>query len=337
VSDSPRPRRESTAARAWRSKAAGSPGEKRVNAVEKASNVVGKTFSLWVILFACFGFFAPQLFVGYKTWIAPLLGIVMFGMGLTLSAADFRDVLRRPRDVVIGVVGHYLIMPGIAWVLAVALRLPPDIAVGVILVGCCPSGTASNVMTFLAKGDVALGVSIALVSTLIAPLATPALVSLLAGKWMAIDTGSLFMDIVQVVIVPIALGVVAKTLFRRQAAASVKALPLVSTLTIVFIIAIIVGLNQPKILSNGLLILTAVVLHNLLGFALGYGFARLFGMDLAKRKAVMLETGMQNSGLGAALAAAHFSPLAAVPSALFSVWHNLSGSALATWFARKRD
>jgi BASS family bile acid:Na+ symporter len=310
---------------------------RRVNSVEKVSAVVGKTFSFWVLLFACLGFFAPQLFTGYKSWITPLLGIVMFGMGLTLSTADFKEVFRRPRDVAIGVVGHYLIMPGIAYVLSVALRLPPDIAVGVILVGCCPSGTASNVMTFLAKGDVALGVSIASISTLIAPLATPALVSLLAGEWMAINTKSLVLDIVQVVIVPIVLGIIAKALFRRQAEASVKALPLVSTIAIVFIIAIIVGLNQPKLLSNGLLIVTAVVLHNLLGFALGYLFAKMFGMDLAKRKAVMLETGMQNSGLGAALAAAHFSPLAAVPSALFSVWHNLSGSALATWFARRTN
>jgi BASS family bile acid:Na+ symporter len=308
-----------------------------VNAVEKVSAVVGKTFSFWVLLFACLGFFAPQLFTGYKSWITPLLGIVMFGMGLTLSTADFKEVFRRPRDVAIGVVGHYLIMPGIAYVLSIALRLPPDIAVGVILVGCCPSGTASNVMTFLAKGDVALGVSIASISTLIAPLATPALVSLLAGEWMAINTKSLVLDIVQVVIVPIVLGIIAKALFRRQAEASVKALPLVSTIVIVFIIAIIVGLNQPKLLSNGLLILTAVILHNLLGFALGYLFAKMFGMNLAKRKAVMLETGMQNSGLGAALAAAHFSPLAAVPSALFSVWHNLSGSALATWFARRAN
>jgi BASS family bile acid:Na+ symporter len=152
---------------------------------------------------------------------------------------------------------------------------------------------------------------------------------------MQIRTESLFMDIVQVVILPIVLGLVARTLFRKQAEASAKALPLVSTVAIVFIIAIIVGLNQPKLMSNGPLILTAVVLHNLLGFALGYLFARMFGMDLAKRKAVTLETGMQNSGLGAALAAAHFSPLAAVPSALFSVWHNLSGSVLATWFARR--
>jgi BASS family bile acid:Na+ symporter len=308
-----------------------------VNAVEKASAFVGRTFSLWVILMACFGFFAPQLFIGYKSWITPLLGVVMFGMGLTLSAADFREVFRRPGDVAIGVVGHYIIMPGTAYLLAIALRLPPDIAVGVILVGCCPSGTASNVMTFLAKGDVALGVSIASVSTMIAPLVTPALVSLLAGKWMAINTESLFMDIVQVVIFPIVLGIVARTLFRRQAAASVKALPLVSTIAIVLIIAIIVGLNQAKIMTNGLLILVAVILHNLLGFALGYLFARMFGMSLAKRKAVMLETGMQNSGLGAALAAAHFSPLAAVPSALFSVWHNLSGSALATWFAGREE
>ncbi|NIA52155.1 bile acid:sodium symporter family protein [Massilia sp. TW-1] len=308
-----------------------------MNAVEKASAFVGKTFSLWVLLFAALGFFAPPLFIGYKTWIAPLLGIVMFGMGLTLSAADFRDVFRRPKDVAIGVVGHYLIMPGIAYVLAVALRLPPEIAVGVILVGCCPSGTASNVMTFLSKGDVALGVSIGSVSTLIAPFATPALVSLLAGQWMTINTASLFKDIVEVVIVPIALGLVVKTLFRRQAAASAQALPLVSTVAIVLIIAIIVALTQPKLLTNGLLMFAAVILHNLLGFALGYVFARAFGMNLAKRKAVMFETGMQNSGLGAALAAAHFSALAAVPSALFSVWHNPSGSALATWFARRSE
>nr|WP_208296020.1 bile acid:sodium symporter family protein [Telluria antibiotica] len=292
---------------------------------------------MWVLLFAALGFFAPPLFIGYKTWIAPLLGIVMFGMGLTLSAADFRDVFRRPKDVAIGVVGHYLIMPGIAYVLAVALRLPPEIAVGVILVGCCPSGTASNVMTFLSKGDVALGVSIGSVSTLIAPFATPALVSLLAGQWMTINTASLFKDIVEVVIVPIALGLVVKTLFRRQAAASAQALPLVSTVAIVLIIAIIVALTQPKLLTNGLLMFAAVILHNLLGFALGYVFARAFGMNLAKRKAVMFETGMQNSGLGAALAAAHFSALAAVPSALFSVWHNPSGSALATWFARRSE
>ncbi|KQL49507.1 sodium transporter [Brevibacillus choshinensis] len=308
-----------------------------MNTVEKISKFVGSTFSVWVILFAIFGFFAPEAFVGGKGYISLLLGVIMFGMGLTLSSEDFREVFRRPVDVLIGVVGHYLIMPSLAFVLAVTLQLPPDIAVGVILVGCCPSGTASNVMTYLSKGDVALGVSIAAVSTLIAPLATPALISLLAGQWMNINTQSLFMDIVTVVIVPIVLGVVVKALFQKQAAASAKALPLVSTIAIVLIVAIVVAINKGKIVETGLIIFAVVILHNLLGYLLGYGFAKLFGLNLAKRKAVTLETGMQNSGLGAALAAAHFNPLAAVPSAIFSVWHNISGSVLATWFAKKEE
>jgi BASS family bile acid:Na+ symporter len=308
-----------------------------VNTVEKISKFVGSTFSVWVILFAIFGFFAPEAFVGGKGYISLLLGVIMFGMGLTLSSEDFREVFRRPMDVLIGVVGHYLIMPSLAFALAVVLQLPPDIAVGVILVGCCPSGTASNVMTYLSKGDVALGVSIAAVSTLIAPLATPALISLLAGQWMNINTQSLFMDIVTVVIVPIVLGVIVKALFQKQAAASAKALPLVSTIAIVLIVAIVVAINKGKIVETGLIIFAVVILHNLLGYLLGYGFAKLFGLNLAKRKAVTLETGMQNSGLGAALAAAHFNPLAAVPSAIFSVWHNISGSVLATWFAKKEE
>jgi BASS family bile acid:Na+ symporter len=303
--------------------------------VERISKFVGGTFSIWVILFAALGLFVPQLFVGLKNDISFLLGIVMFGMGLTLSSADFREVFRRPMDVVIGVVGHFLIMPLLAFVLALVLKLPPDIAVGVILVGCCPSGTSSNVMTFLAKGDVALGVSIASVSTLIAPIATPAMISLLANKWMDINTQSLFMDIVKVVIIPILLGVIVKAIFKKQSEASVKALPLVSTIAIVMIVAIVVALNKGKIWETGPIIFVVVILHNLGGYALGYLFAKLFGMNLAKRKAVTLETGMQNSGLGAALAAAHFNPIAAVPSAIFSVWHNISGSVLATWFAKK--
>ncbi|GED24825.1 sodium transporter [Brevibacillus agri] len=308
-----------------------------MHTVERISKFVGSTFSLWVILFAILGFFMPEAFVGGKGYISFLLGSIMFGMGLTLSSEDFREVFRRPVDVLIGVVGHYLIMPSLAFILAVTLQLPPDIAVGVILVGCCPSGTASNVMTYLSKGDVALGVSIAAVSTLIAPIATPALISLLAGKWMAIDAKSLFLDIVLVVIVPIVLGVIVKAFFGKQAEASAKALPLVSTIAIVLIVAIVVALNKGKIVETGMMIFAVVILHNVLGYLLGYFFAKLFGLNLAKRKAVTLETGMQNSGLGAALAAAHFNPLAAVPSAIFSVWHNLSGSVLATYFAKKEE
>ncbi|OZB93598.1 bile acid:sodium symporter family protein [Paenibacillus sp. XY044] len=308
-----------------------------MNAVAKVSKVVGGTFSIWVILFACLGFFLPDVFTPLKGYISIFLGIVMFGMGLTLSSADFREVFRRPLEVLIGVVGHFIIMPLLAYVLALVLNLPPDIAVGVILVGCCPSGTSSNVMTLLAKGDVALGVSIASVSTIIAPLATPALISLLAGRWMPVDAGALIKDILMVVILPIVLGVIVKSLFKKQAEASVQALPLVSTLAIVLIVAIVVAGSRTKIIESGLLIFAVVILHNLLGYALGYLFAKLFRMNLGKRKAVLFETGMQNSGLGATLAAAHFNPVAAVPSAIFSVWHNISGSLLATWFARRYE
>jgi BASS family bile acid:Na+ symporter len=308
-----------------------------MNAVAKVSKVVGGTFSVWVILFACLGFFLPGVFIPLKGYISIFLGIVMFGMGLTLSSADFREVFRRPLEVLIGVVGHFIIMPLLAYVLALVLNLPPDIAVGVILVGCCPSGTSSNVMTLLAKGDVALGVSIASVSTIIAPLATPALISLLAGRWMPVDAGALIKDILMVVILPIVLGVIVKSLFKKQAEASAQALPLISTLAIVLIVAIVVAGSRTKIIESGLLIFAVVILHNLLGYALGYLFAKLFRMNLSKRKAVLFETGMQNSGLGATLAAAHFNPVAAVPSAIFSVWHNISGSLLATWFARRYE
>ncbi|BCJ86635.1 bile acid:sodium symporter family protein [Effusibacillus dendaii] len=302
--------------------------------LERTSQFVGGTFAVWVLVFAALGFFFPSTFLNFKSYISPLLGIVMFGMGLTLSASDFKEVFKRPKDVAIGVVGHYIIMPLLAYLLCIALQLPPDIAVGVILVGSCPSGTSSNVMTFLAKGDVALAVSIATVSTVLAPFVTPFLISVLAGHWTPVDPMALFKDIIQIVIVPIVLGLIVKALFRKQAEASVKALPLVSTIAIVLIVSAVVAGSHDRILKTGLLIFAVVILHNVLGFLLGYFFPKLFGMELPKRKAVAFEVGMQNSGLGVALASAHFNPLAAVPSAIFSVWHNLSGSILASIFAK---
>lgn len=258
----------------------------------------------------------------------------MFGMGLTLSAADFKEVFRRPKYVALGVMCHYIIMPGLAFLLAWGLNLPPEVAVGVILVGCCPSGTASNVMVFLARGDVALAVSIASVSTILAPIVTPLLILLLASKWVDINMWSLFVSIIQVVIIPLALGFVIRKFFGKQAEASAKALPLVSTIAIVMIVAGVVAGSHDKLATTGPLIFAVVILHNVLGFLLGFLLARLFGMDLAKQKAVAMEVGMQNSGLGVAIATVNFSPIAAVPSAIFSVWHNISGSILATIFRR---
>ncbi|MCM3571100.1 bile acid:sodium symporter family protein [Neobacillus mesonae] len=305
--------------------------------LERVSQFAGSTFAIWVLLFAFLSFFAPSGF----TWIAPhinlLLGIVMFGMGLTLSTSDFKEVLKRPKDVAIGVVGQFLIMPGIAFLLAKGLHLPAEIAVGVILVGCCPGGTSSNVMTFLAKGDVPLSVTITSCTTILAPIVTPALILLLASQWIPVDPSSLFVSILQIVIVPIVLGVVIKRLFNKQAEASVKVLPLVSIIAIVAIVTAVVSVNQQNIAKTGLLIFAVVILHNILGYLIGYFFGKLFKMDLSKKKAVAIEVGMQNSGLGAALAAANFSPLSAVPSAIFSVWHNISGPILATIFNRMKD
>ncbi|UJL45441.1 bile acid:sodium symporter family protein [Virgibacillus sp. NKC19-16] len=305
--------------------------------LEKVSNFAGSTFAIWVILFACLSFFFP----GGFTWLAPyislLLGIIMFGMGLTLSVSDFKSVFQAPKSVLIAVVAQFTIMPLLALGLALIFQLPPEVAVGVILVGCCPGGTASNVMTFLAKGNTALSVSVTAVSTLLAPILTPALTLLLASQWLPVSAGDMFLSIVQIVLVPIVLGIVVRLLFRKQVEKSVAALPLVSVVGIVGVAAAVVSTNTEAIVTTGLLIFSVVVLHNVLGLLLGFVLAKLLRLDFSDQKAVSIEVGMQNSGLAAALASAHFSPVAAVPSALFSVWHNISGPILATWWGKRSE
>ncbi|WP_314409849.1 bile acid:sodium symporter family protein [Pseudomonas kuykendallii] len=305
-----------------------------MRALAALSRFVGNSFALWVLAFALLAFFFPDAFKPLAVAIVPLLGLVMFGMGLTLKAADFAEVVRHPWRVLLGVVAHFVIMPGMAWLLCALLQLPAEIAVGVILVGCCPSGTASNVMTWLSRGDLALSVAIAAVTTLLAPLLTPALIWLLASAWLPVSFAALFWSILQVVLLPIALGVIAQRLLGPRVQRVEEVLPLISVVSIVIIVAAVVAASQAKIAESGLLIMAVVILHNGFGFLLGYFTARLFGLPLAQRKSLALEVGMQNSGLGAALASAHFSPLAAVPSALFSVWHNMSGALLSTWFRR---
>ena len=308
-----------------------------MQAIARLSQFVGKTFAIWVLLFAVLAFFAPEQFRWIGVYIVPLLGIIMFGMGLTLSKNDFAEVFKRPRTVAIGVLGQFIIMPGLAWLLCTLLNLPPEIAVGVILVGCCPGGTASNVMTFLARGDVALSVAVTSVTTMLAPVVTPALIYLLASQWLDVSAAAMFWSIVQVVIVPILLGILAQSLLREKVKACVDVLPLVSVIAIVAIVAAVVAGNQQRIATSGLMIFAVVVLHNGLGLLLGYWLAKLAGFNVAQRKAISIEVGMQNSGLGVALATAHFSPLAAVPSAIFSVWHNISGPLVATLFQRFKN
>lgn len=305
--------------------------------LERFSQFVSSTFAVWVLIFAAFAFLSPNTFSWIGEYITILLGIVMFGMGLTITVDDFKGVLTRPKDVAIGVIGQFVIMPTLAYLLAKGFHLPPEVAVGVILVGCCPGGTSSNVMTFLSKGDVALSVTITSITTILAPFVTPVLILLFVSEWVDITPSSLFISIVQVVLIPIILGIIVQKIFKKQAQASAKVLPLVSVIAIVAIVSAVVSGSQAKIAETGLLIFAVVILHNTLGYFLGYLFGKLFKLNLPKKKAIAIEVGMQNSGLGVALAADHFSPLAAVPSAIFSVWHNISGPILATIFRRMKD
>lgn len=301
------------------------------------STFMGKTFAVWVLVAATIAYYFPDLFKFLAPYISILLGIVMFGMGLTLRAKDFSEVVKRPFDVLIGIVGQFVIMPVLAYVLCIILNLPSEIAVGVILVGCCPGGTASNVMTFLGKGDVPLSVTISACTTVLAPIVTPALIYVFAKQWVEVDPMAMFLSIVNIVILPILAGVIVNTLFGKYVKEAVTALPLISVVAIVAIVCAVVAVSQKQISETGLLIFAVVVLHNCIGLALGYVLAYIFKMDLKKKKALSIEVGMQNSGLGVALAMAHFNPLSAVPSAIFSVWHNISGPILATIFANMKD
>ena len=308
-----------------------------MKALASFSAFVGKTFAIWVLLFAVLGFVFPETFKLFGPYIVTLLGIIMFGMGLTLSVDDFREVVRRPVDVGIGVASQFLIMPLLAVLLTKIIPMSPEVAAGVILVGCCPGGTSSNVMTYLGKGDVALSVACTSVTTLAAPLVTPFLVWMFASQFLPVDAMAMFLSIVKVILVPLALGVVAQKLIPGVVKSAIPVLPLISVTGIVLIVAAVVAGSNGAIATSGLLIFVVVVLHNGIGYLLGFTAAKLTGMSLAKRKAIAIEVGMQNSGLGAALANAHFSPLAAVPSAIFSVWHNISGALLANYFARMKD
>ena len=271
--------------------------------------------------------------------INPLLGVIMFGMGLTLKAADFRVVFSRPRDVLVGCLAQFTVMPLLALALTRIFRLEPALAIGVILVGCCPGGTASNVITYLSKGDLALSVGMTATSTLLAPILTPLLVWLLAGETVDVDVVGMLLSILWVVILPIALGLVVKRFWPRTTERASAYLPALSTLAICVIVLIVIAANAHKLLDGGLVILLVVVLHNVFGLGAGYLIGTLLHLAPAKRRAISIEVGMQNSGLASSLATLHFAayPLATIPGALFSVWHNVSGAIVAWWFGRSAN
>lgn len=306
----------------------------------KVSQFVNKTFALWVIIFGILGFIFPEIFKLVGPYVPVLLGVVMFGMGLTLSTADFREVVRRPKEVLTGVVAQFTIMPLSAYALCVLLNLPADVAVGMMLLGCAPGGTASNVVTFIARGDVALSVTVTSCTTLLAPIVTPALMDVFANQWLAIDPASMFLSIVQMILLPIAAGVVIHKLAGdKNVEKCVAALPIVSVGAIVVIAAAVVAATRAQLLNVGLLIFAAVAVQNAVGMLLGWYAARFMGMSLSKRKTLAFEVGMQNSGLAVALATLHFAaaPATALPAAVAALWHNVASPAVASWVQKWRD
>ncbi len=306
--------------------------------MRKVCDFIARWMGLIVLLVAAVAFLQPAMFIWIDTkTINPLLGVIMFGMGLTLSPNDFKIVLSRPKDILIGCLAQFTIMPLLAWLLALAFSLPKELALGVILVGCCPGGTASNVITYLAKGDLALSVGMTACSTLLAPLLTPLLVWLMAGTMVEVDTVGMLLSIVYVVIAPIVVGLFCQRFIPRLTKAVTPYLPAFSSLAIAFTVGIVVSHNAERLLVGGTIVILVVMLHNLLGLSLGFLIGRLLHLEKPKCVALCVEVGMQNSGLASSLANMHFAayPLATIPGAIFSVWHNISGALAAKLFQRE--
>mgnify|MGYP005748284299 CR=1 FL=1 len=293
---------------------------------------VTRLFPLWALLISLCAYWRPEILAGFGSWIVPLLMLIMFGMGMTLTPDDFRRVLRRPLAIAIGAGLQFLVMPFAAFAVGHLLRLPEALLVGLVIVGCCPGGTASNVIAYLARADVALSISMTFVTTFLGVLLTPMLIWLYLGESVPVPVASMLRSLIEIVFLPVALGVAINTFSGRRLAPVKPYFPLLSVGAIVVVIGIIVALNHARIADSGLLAMLAVILHNLAGLLLAYLCARALRLSQIEARTVSIEVGMQNSGLGVALALQYFSALSALPGALFSVWHNLSGSLLAWWW-----
>jgi len=292
-------------------------------------------FPLWAIIISILAWLYPPLFSSYKPLIVPLLSVVMFGMGLTLQLSDFSYVFQMPRLIFLGIVLQYTIMPLTAVALSSIMKLDPVLTAGMILVGTCPGGTASNVICYLARGNVALSITLTAISTLLAVILTPALTAELVSKSIHVPALDMLLSIFYMVIVPVSAGVLLNHVAGRILKPVSVFFPLVSVIAIVFIIAIIVSLNADNFQQIGPAILIAVMLHNGAGLLLGYYSSRLLGYSPTECRTLAIEVGMQNSGLAVALAIKYFTATAALPGAIFSIWHNLSGSILAGFWSRR--
>ncbi|GAA1809116.1 bile acid:sodium symporter family protein [Nesterenkonia flava] len=302
----------------------------------RSAKLAVTVFPLLIIGGAAAALLAPATFAPLTAGVTYALMVIMFGMGLTLTLPDFLLVLKRPVPILAGVAFQFGIMPLLAFGIALALQLPAELAAGLILVGSVPGGTSSNVVTYLARGDVALSVTMTSISTLLSPLLTPLLALWLAGQYLPVPAGDMAWSIVQIVFIPVVAGIVLRLLLPRLITAIQPALPWVSVLGITYVVLAVVAGSNAVLASAGALLILGVILHNVLGYGIGYAAAALTRAPVPTRRAISVEVGMQNSGLAAGLGGTHFSAEAALPGAIFSVWHNISGGLLASFWGSRR-
>ena len=287
--------------------------------------MIEKHFLSLILIFSFLGYFEPSLFIWVKAYIPLLLGIIMLGMGVSLNFSDLWDIRKEPKWIIVGISLQFLIMPIAAIVIGKILQLPQEILLGLIIVGSCPGGTASNVMVYLARAHLPVSITLTLISTILAPILTPLWIYFLAHKYIDISYLSLLKTTFWIVIFPLFDGLVIRKFFKKRIEPIIGVFPSISIIAIAVIIACVIGLNQDTLSAFPILILIAVMLHNISGFVCGYIVSRLFKFPKNVCRSIAIEVGMQNSGLGVALALAHFSKLVALPSVLFSIWHNVAG------------
>ncbi len=300
-------------------------------------HLLTRLFPVWAIILSVTAFLFPDFFSGLRPTIIPLLSVVMFCMGMTLKWSDFKEIVKSPRIILISVLLQYFVMPLSAFLISKSFGLPPEYIAGMVLVGSSAGGTASNVICYLARGNVALSITLTVASTLIAVFAMPALSLLYLHQIVHVPFLKMLFSILQMVLIPVLAGTTINTFLGSKTEKVSPFLPFISTIAIVLIIAIIIGLNQTKLKEVGFIIICAVMLHNLSGLLIGFWFPKFLGYDDRTCRTLSIEVGMQNSGLSVALAVKHFSIVAAIPGAIFSIWHNLSGSFLAGYWSFKKN
>lgn len=301
----------------------------------------GFSYTFWILTAVTFSLYYPQYFTGigdfsFKLLIVPLLQLIMFGVGTTMGYKDFGGIIRQPKAVIIGIICQFTIMPFVGFAIANTFNFPPEIAAGVILIGCVPSGLASNVMSYIANANVPLSVTVTAIATLLAPLMTPLLMELLAGQFVSVDFLTMMWDIIKMVILPICAGLLYNYFLGGRFVWLDKAMPVVSMVSIALIITIITAAGRDALIAVGGLLVLAVLIHNLCGFTFGYTISRLFGLDERSCRTIAIEVGLQNGGLasGLALQMGKVATVGLAP-AIFGPLMNITGSSLATWWRSK--